>query len=162
MINRLIVLVTFFIAFPIIIANAHAENLISELRKIYPMYADIPDDRLLEGYRKKFHPNKTIEDLYAAFERRGRRIHLDEYDVTINFPWNVSKDEIDRILKYEILPHFEVNSETWYISEWPEKVIIQEIHTDNSPNNEISWQEKMLLDDINSSLNAIEWELRFD
>ena len=38
-------------------------TLIQALREKYPMYADRSDEILIEGYRKKFHPNQDREEL---------------------------------------------------------------------------------------------------
>ena len=55
--------------------------LIDALRQQFPMYDEKSDEELIEGYRKKFHPNRTvaeIEGLLVEKERTEREKIKDE------------------------------------------------------------------------------------
>lgn len=42
------------------------------LRQRYPQYEERTDEELVEAYRKKYHPNRTVEELNLAFERKQK------------------------------------------------------------------------------------------
>ena len=54
-------------------------TLIQALREKYPMYADPSDEVLIEGYRKKFHPNQDREELEELWRDKGEQAKQDEF-----------------------------------------------------------------------------------
>ena len=54
-------------------------TLIQALREKYPMYADRSDEVLIEGYRKKFHPNQDREELEELWRDKGEQAKQDEF-----------------------------------------------------------------------------------
>ena len=55
-------------------------NLINTLRDKYPMYSDRSDADLLEGYRLKYHSEKTLEQLEEAFDFKRSQKAKEETD----------------------------------------------------------------------------------
>ena len=58
---------------------------IDALRQQFPMYDDKEDDVLIEAYRSKYHPNKSVADLENSYaqklereEERRRQRELEE------------------------------------------------------------------------------------
>ena len=55
-------------------------TLIQALREKYPMYADRSDEVLIEGYRKKFHPNqdrKSLRNYGETKENKPNKMSLE-------------------------------------------------------------------------------------
>jgi hypothetical protein len=108
--------------FSVFIESAKAESLVEALRKIYPMYEHKSDEAVVEAYRKKFYPDKTLAELEKAFETRGQPRIIEGHGVTVIFPHHYSEEQIELAIKSEVLPHLNKNKSTWYISSWPESV----------------------------------------
>ena len=60
-------------------------SLIDALRQQYPMYEDKDDADIIEAYRSRYHPDKTVEDLENAYsftvEQETADTTLDEPDL---------------------------------------------------------------------------------
>ena len=54
-------------------------TLIQALREKYPQYPEFSDEELIEGYRKKFHPNQDREELEELWRDKGEQAKQDEF-----------------------------------------------------------------------------------